>query len=69
MLCFGFNLHGVLAGKRSNMTSKTVDYSSQDSPYGSDEKCGVGHSFELVNTLRSLKEELRSCKADNDIIM
>jgi len=46
---------------------KMVDY--KDSPYGSDEKNGVGHSFDLVDTLRSLKEEIRSCKAPNDRII
>jgi len=44
-----------------------VDY--VESPYKSDEKCGVGYSFDLANTLRSLKEEIRSCKADNDRII
>ena len=49
------------------MTSKIVDY--KGSPYESNEKHGVGHSFDLADTLRSLKEEIRSCKADNDKIM
>jgi len=46
-----------------------VDYSSQDSPYGSDEKRGAGNSSNLADTLRSLKAEIRSCKEDNDKIM
>jgi len=44
-----------------------VDY--RDSPYESDEQCGVGHSSNLTDTLRKLKEEIRSCKVDNDKIM
>lgn len=51
------------------MTSRMVDYSSRDYPYGSDEKLGVMNSFELVDTLRSLKVEIGSCKANNDIII
>lgn len=49
------------------MASKVVEY--KDSPYESEEKYGVGSSSDLVDTLRSLKEEIRSCKVDNDIIM
>ena len=56
-------------GRISKMTSKMVDYSSRDSPYVSDEQCGVGYSTDLAETLRSLKEEIRSCKADNDQII
>jgi len=44
-----------------------VDY--KDSPYESKEQYGVGNSYDLAVTLRSLKEEIRSCKEDNDIIM
>lgn len=44
-----------------------VDY--KDSPYESEDQYGVGNSFDLVDTLRSLKEETMSCKADNDIII
>lgn len=51
------------------MTSNMVDYSSQDSPYGSDEKHIVGNSSNLAETLRSLKEKIRICKADSDIII
>ena len=58
-----------LAGRISKMTRKMVDYSFQDSPYGSDEQRGVGHSFDFEDTLRSLKEEIRSCKEDNDKIV
>lgn len=36
------------------MTSKIVDY--KDYPYELDEKCGVGNSSDLEETLRSLKE-------------
>jgi len=53
-----------LAKRISKMTSKMVEYSSRDSPYGSDEQCGVGHSSDLADTLRSLKVEIRSCKAE-----
>jgi len=45
-----------------------VDY--KDSPYESEEKYGVGNSYDLEVTLSSiLKEEIRSCKEDNDIII
>ena len=44
-----------LTGIISKMTSKMVDYSSRDFPYGLDEKCGVGNSSNLVETLRILK--------------
>lgn len=40
-----------------------VDY--KYSPYESDEQSG-GHSYDLADTLRSLKKEIRSCKVDND---
>ena len=68
-LIFGLADMIYLAGRISKMTRKMVDYNSRDSPYGSDEKCGVRNSSNLADTLRSLKEELRSCKEDNDIIM
>jgi len=58
-----------LVGRISKMTSKMVDYSSQDSPYGLNEQCGVGNSSDLAKTLRSLKEEIRLCKVDNDRII
>lgn len=44
-----------------------VDY--KDSPYESEEQHDVGDSFDLVVTLRYLKEEIRSCKEDNDQII
>lgn len=56
-------------GRISKMTRKMVYYSSQDSPYGSDEQHGVGNSTKLIDKSRSLKEEIRSCKVDNDRIM
>jgi len=46
------------------MTSNTVDY--VESPYESDGKRGMGNSFDLEDTLRSLKEGIRSCRKDND---
>ena len=49
------------------MASKMVDY--KDSPYESKERYGVGISFCLEIRLRSLKEEIRNCKADNDWII
>ena len=49
------------------MASKIVDY--KDSPYESEEQYGVGNSSDLTITLGSLKEEIRSCKVDNDIII
>ena len=51
------------------MTNNMVDYSSRDSPYGSNEQCGVGNSSNLENTLRSLMKKIRSCKEDNDKVM
>jgi len=53
--------------KKYQMASKVVDY--RDSPYESEEQYGVGKSSDLEVTLRSLKEEIRSCKVDNDRIM
>lgn len=49
------------------MASNMVDY--KDSPYDSEEQYGVGNSSNLEITLRSLKEEIRSCKAYNDRII
>jgi len=49
------------------MASKMVDY--KDTPYEEEEKYGVGNSFDLAMPLRSLKEEIRSCKTDNDKII
>lgn len=49
------------------MGSKIVDY--KDSHYESNQQYSVGNSSDLTNTLRRLKEEIRSCNADNDVIM
>ena len=49
------------------MTSKMVDY--RYFPYESDDQYGVGKYYDLGDTFRSLKEEIRSCKADNDRII
>ena len=50
--------------EKDQMASKVVEYI--ESPYASDEQHGVGHTFDLVDTLRSLNEERRSCKENND---
>lgn len=50
-------------------TSKMVDYSSRESPCRLDEQHGDGYSPDMADTLRSLKEEIQSCKEDNDIII
>ena len=49
------------------MFSKMVDY--KDSPYESEECYGVGNPFNLAVALRSLEEEIRSCKEENDQII
>ena len=49
------------------MASMMVDY--KDSPYESKKQYGVGNSSDLAVTLRSLNEEISSCKEDNDIII
>jgi len=49
------------------MASKMVDY--KDSPYDFKEQYGVGNSCNLEVTLRILKEEIKSCKVDNDWII
>ena len=49
------------------MNSKMVDY--KDSPYKSDEQRGDGNSSDLTDTLRSLKEEIKSFKVENEKIM
>ena len=46
------------------MDRNMVDY--KDSPYDSYEQHG-GKSFNLVDTMRSLKEEIRICTVDNEI--
>lgn len=51
------------------MASNMVDYSSQDFPYRSYKKHGDGYSPHIEDTLRSLKEKIRSCKEDNDRII
>ena len=48
------------------MTSKMVDYNSRDCPYWSDEQHGDKYSPHIADTLRSLKEEIRSYKIDKD---
>jgi len=53
--------------KKYQMASKMVDYI--DSPYESEDQYGLGNPSDLVFTLRSLKEEIRSCKEDNDRII
>ena len=69
LLWFGLTDMIYLEERISKMTSKMVDYSSWDSPYVLDEQRGVGHSSDLENMLKILKEEIRICKADNDIII
>ena len=49
------------------MASKVVYYI--ESPYASDGWCGVGNSFDLVDMLTIPKEEIRSCKANNEKII
>jgi len=44
-----------------------VDY--KDSPYELDEQRGVGYSSDFADTLRRLKEEIKSCKEDNEKII
>ena len=44
-----------------------VDY--KYSPYELEEQYGDGNSFDLADTFRSLREDIRSCKAYNDRIM
>ena len=49
------------------MASKMVDY--KDFPYELEEQYGIGNIYDLAATLRSLKEEIKSFKEDNDKIM
>jgi len=49
------------------MARNIVDY--KDSPYELEEHYGVGSSLDLIVTLRSLKENIGSCKADNERII
>lgn len=51
------------------MNRNMVDLGSRDSPYRSDAKHGDEYSPDRVDTLRNLKVEIRSCKADNDKII
>ena len=51
------------------MTRKMVYYSSRDSSYGLDEQRSAGNSFDLVDTFRSLKEEIRGCKENNERVI
>ena len=51
------------------MTSIMVEYISRDSPYRSDEQHVDEYSHDIANILRSLKVEIRNCKADNDRII
>ena len=69
MFIFLFNRHGILAGTRSKMTSKMVDYSSRDSPYISDEQHGHEKYPKIADTLGILKAEIRIWKEDNDKII
>lgn len=48
------------------MMRKMVDYNSRDSPYRLIEYQGHEYSLDITNTLRSLKVDIRSCKAEND---
>jgi len=57
----------ALQEERDQMDRKVVDY--VESPHASDEQRGVGHTSDLANTLRSLKEDIRSCKANNDQVI
>lgn len=59
----------MFARRRSEMTRKMVDYSSGDFPYSSDEQQRDEYSLNIVDTLISLKEEISSCKVDNDRII
>lgn len=52
--------------RRLEMMSRMVDYISRDSPYRSIENKGDEYSPDIEDTLRSLKAEIRSCKADNN---
>ena len=53
--------------KKYQMASKKVDY--KDSPYESEQQYSVRNPSDLAVTLRSLKEEIKSCKANNDRII
>lgn len=53
--------------KLYQMASKMADY--RDPPYEFEEQYGFGNSSNLAVTMRSLKEEIRSCKEDSDRII
>lgn len=55
--------------RRSKMMSGMVEYSSCGYPYISVEKHGEEYSLYIADTLISLKAEIRSFKADNDMII
>ena len=55
--------------RRSEMTSTMVDYSSCDSPYRSVEWQGDEYSPNLADTMRSLKVDIKSCKAYNNMLI
>ena len=52
--------------RESKMTRKMVDYSSRDSPYILVGHQGDEYSPDIVDTLRCLKEKIKSCKANKD---
>ena len=51
------------------MTRKMVDYNSHDSPHISVGKQGEEYSLGIADTLSSLREEIKSCKPDNDSLV
>lgn len=58
-----------IGSRRPMMTRKMVDYNSCDSSYSLDEQHGNEHSPDIADTLRALKEKIKSCKEDNDRII
>jgi len=48
------------------MKNKMVDYSSCDHPYKSVRKQGEAYSPGIVDKLRRMRKEIRSCKVEND---
>lgn len=57
----------ALQEEKYQMARKMVEY--KDSHYESEQQHCVGNSSDLAVTLRNLKEDKRSCKADNDQII